>query len=120
MSHSFIVLDSKRISLNQVYCHIDKRAAPSRDASCCQHSRYTRCAVGPCSYADNLFRLTEPTVIPPVVLELCSVAILHRFASPAWFEHIRKHVPADLSSMDAFVRIVQLQVILSVLLPILF
>lgn len=52
----------------------------------------------------------EPTVIPAVVLELCSAAILHRFASPAWFDHIKKHVPADLSAEDAFMRIVQLKV----------
>ncbi|KAL1738036.1 hypothetical protein HDZ31DRAFT_12653, partial [Schizophyllum fasciatum] len=36
----------------------------------------------------------EPTVVPPVLLDLCSVAILHRFSSPSWWSHICDHVSA--------------------------
>lgn len=52
----------------------------------------------------------EPTVVPPILLDLCSVAILHRFASPAWWEHIAQHVSAQLSADEAFNHVVTLQV----------
>ncbi|KAH9911387.1 uncharacterized protein B0H18DRAFT_1169579, partial [Fomitopsis serialis] len=58
----------------------------------------------------------EPTVVPPVLLELCSVAILHRFSSPAWWEHVAKHVSADIDSKAAFDNIVNLQTGQAVLL----
>ncbi|PCH41312.1 hypothetical protein WOLCODRAFT_151354 [Wolfiporia cocos MD-104 SS10] len=51
----------------------------------------------------------QPTVVPPVLLELCSVAILHRFSSPAWWEHVAKHVSADVGSKEAFDKVVNLQ-----------
>lgn len=51
----------------------------------------------------------EPTVVPPVLLDLCTVAILHRFSSPSWWEHLAKHVSADISAEDAFDRVVKLQ-----------
>ncbi|KAI5124859.1 hypothetical protein M0805_007292 [Coniferiporia weirii] len=50
----------------------------------------------------------EPTVVPPVLIDLCTVTVLHRFSSPSWYEHILKHVSADLGS-DAFDRVVKLQ-----------
>ncbi|KIY74182.1 hypothetical protein CYLTODRAFT_364601 [Cylindrobasidium torrendii FP15055 ss-10] len=50
----------------------------------------------------------EPTVIPPVIIELCSVVILHRFSSPAWWEHLKKRVPAELDSA-AFDKVVRLK-----------
>lgn len=52
----------------------------------------------------------EPTVLPPVIIDLCNVIILHRFQSPAWWNHIVKHVSADFSLGDAFDRVVRLQV----------
>ncbi|KAF8138654.1 hypothetical protein EV363DRAFT_538664 [Boletus edulis] len=51
----------------------------------------------------------EPTVVPPVLLDLCTVAILHRFSSPSWWEHLAKHVSADISEEDAFDRVVRLE-----------
>ncbi|KAG6817206.1 hypothetical protein H0H87_011564 [Tephrocybe sp. NHM501043] len=50
----------------------------------------------------------EPTVVPPVLLDLCTVVILHRFSSPSWWEHLIKHVSADFAS-DAFDKVVKLQ-----------
>ncbi|TDL16631.1 hypothetical protein BD410DRAFT_615335 [Rickenella mellea] len=50
----------------------------------------------------------EPTVVPPTLISLCSVAILHRFSSPSWCEHIANHVSADLSTTVAFERVVTL------------
>jgi len=50
----------------------------------------------------------EPTVVPPVLLDLCSVAFMHRFSSQCWWDHISKHFSADLSS--AFDEIVRLKV----------
>ncbi|KAH8113307.1 P-loop containing nucleoside triphosphate hydrolase protein [Phellopilus nigrolimitatus] len=52
----------------------------------------------------------EPTIVPPVLIDLCSIAIMHRFSSPSWWEHIKKHVSADLSCTDAYDRIVKLRV----------
>lgn len=52
----------------------------------------------------------EPTVVPPVLLDLCTVTILHRFSSPSWWEHLIKHVSADFTGSDAFDKVVRLQV----------
>jgi hypothetical protein len=49
-------------------------------------------------------------VVPPVLLDLCTVAILHRFSSPTWWQHLIQHVPTDFSQSDAFDKIVRLQV----------
>ncbi|KAL0949678.1 hypothetical protein HGRIS_009716 [Hohenbuehelia grisea] len=51
----------------------------------------------------------EPTVVPPVLLDLCSVQILHRFSSPAWWDHLSGHVSADFSGSDAFDKVVRLK-----------
>ncbi|KIJ70249.1 hypothetical protein HYDPIDRAFT_172121 [Hydnomerulius pinastri MD-312] len=51
----------------------------------------------------------EPTVVPPVLLDLCTVSIMHRFSSPSWWEHLAKHVSADISAEDAFDRVVRLE-----------
>jgi DNA helicase HerA-like ATPase len=51
----------------------------------------------------------EPTVVPPVLLDLCSVAVLHRFSSPKWWQHLIQHVPTDFSNSDAFDKVVKLQ-----------
>lgn len=48
--------------------------------------------------------------MPPVLLDLCTVAILHRFSSPAWWEHLAHHVSAEFSGSDAFDKVVKLQV----------
>ena len=52
----------------------------------------------------------EPTVIPPVILDLTSVAILHRFSSPSWLAHVEKHVAARLGDDEAFDKVVRLEV----------
>lgn len=54
--------------------------------------------------------VAEPTVVPPVLLDLCTVAILHRFSSPSWWEHVAHHVSADVSAEEAFDKVVGLQV----------
>jgi hypothetical protein len=51
----------------------------------------------------------EPTVLPSAFIALCSVIILHRFASAAWWEHLKKHIPATMSSEDSFDRVVTLK-----------
>ncbi|KAH9951839.1 hypothetical protein B0H21DRAFT_818261 [Amylocystis lapponica] len=51
----------------------------------------------------------EPTVVPAVLLDLCGIVILHRFSSPSWWDHVARHVSADLSDSDAFDRIVRLR-----------
>ncbi|TFK43390.1 hypothetical protein BDQ12DRAFT_642878 [Crucibulum laeve] len=51
----------------------------------------------------------EPTVVPPVLLDLCSIAILHRFSSPSWWQHLINHVSADFSDSDAFDKVIRLQ-----------
>jgi len=48
----------------------------------------------------------EPTVVPPVLLDLCSVALMHRFSSRTWWEHVSKHFSADLTNgFDEIVRL---------------
>ncbi|KAK1236705.1 Vacuolar protein-sorting-associated protein 33 [Marasmius sp. AFHP31] len=57
----------------------------------------------------------EPTVIPSVILDLCSVAVLHRFSSPSWWEHLVKHVSADFADgNNAFDEVVKLQAMILV------
>ncbi|KAG1897623.1 uncharacterized protein F5891DRAFT_1129898 [Suillus fuscotomentosus] len=51
----------------------------------------------------------EPTVVPPVLLDLCTVAIMHRFSSPAWWDHLARHISADVSVDAAFDTVVKLQ-----------
>jgi len=51
----------------------------------------------------------EPTVVPPVLLDLCTVTFLHRFSSPSWWDHLMKHVSADFAGGDAFDKVVKLQ-----------
>ncbi|KAL4075519.1 hypothetical protein J3A83DRAFT_4485116 [Scleroderma citrinum] len=51
----------------------------------------------------------EPTVIPSVLLDLCTVSIIHRLSSPSWWEHLSKHVSADISSEAAFDRVAKLE-----------
>lgn len=70
-----------------------------------QGTRLTVWAVQTC-----LTPLIEPTVVPPVLLDLCSVAILHRFSSPSWLSHVEKHVAARMATDEAFDEVVRLQV----------
>ncbi|KAI6033696.1 hypothetical protein BKA83DRAFT_4179910 [Pisolithus microcarpus] len=51
----------------------------------------------------------EPTVIPPVLMDLCTVAIMHRFSSPAWWDHLARHVATDVSSDQGFETVVKLK-----------
>ncbi|KAG8913660.1 hypothetical protein FRC00_000405 [Tulasnella sp. 408] len=50
----------------------------------------------------------EPTVIPPALLDLCSITIMHRFSSVGWFDHLSKHVSSDFGS-EAFDSVVKLK-----------
>jgi hypothetical protein len=54
--------------------------------------------------------IAEPTVMPPVLLDLCTVSILHRFSSPSWWKHLTLHVSADVSDQRAFDKVVRLKV----------
>lgn len=51
----------------------------------------------------------EPTVIPPILLDLCTMAIIHRFSSLAWWNHLSNHLAAEFEPM-AFDTVVGLQV----------
>ena len=37
----------------------------------------------------------EPTVVPSSMLDLMSYIICHRFSSPSWIHHLRKHISTD-------------------------
>jgi hypothetical protein len=65
----------------------------------------------------NLRSLLEPTIVPPVLLDLCGLTILHRFSSPSWWEHLIKHVSADFTGTDVFDQVVKLQVRLLAVFP---
>ncbi|KAI0363571.1 hypothetical protein BV20DRAFT_1039877 [Pilatotrama ljubarskyi] len=51
----------------------------------------------------------EPTAVPPVLIDLCSIAIFHRFSSPAWWDAVVKRVCVDLSSDQGFNQVVKLK-----------
>ncbi|KAG8690786.1 hypothetical protein FRC11_009141 [Ceratobasidium sp. 423] len=50
----------------------------------------------------------EPTVLPPVLIDLCSCLILHRFSSKGWYDHLLSHIAADMPD-DAFAQLVSLK-----------
>ncbi|KAG6837975.1 hypothetical protein H0H93_008369 [Arthromyces matolae] len=50
----------------------------------------------------------EPTVVPSVLLDLCTMVIMHRFSSPSWYDHIIKHVSANFEGSDTFDKVVKL------------
>ncbi|GJE88802.1 hypothetical protein PsYK624_048890 [Phanerochaete sordida] len=52
----------------------------------------------------------EPTVIPSQVLELSSIILAHRFSSPAWMEHLSRHLSPcrSAASTDLFDKIAAL------------
>lgn len=66
------------------------------------------CLAFPCSHFTSA---SEPTAVPPVLIDLVSIAIFHRFSSPAWWEAVAKRVCADVSTTEAFERVVKLKVI---------
>ncbi|KAH9927147.1 uncharacterized protein BXZ73DRAFT_90829 [Epithele typhae] len=45
----------------------------------------------------------EPTAVPPVLIELCSIAIFHRFSSPAWWEAVARRSVVKLKTGQALV-----------------
>ena len=51
----------------------------------------------------------EPTVIPPVLLDLCTMAIIHRFSSLSWWNHLSNHLAAEFEP-KTFDTVVRLQV----------
>ncbi|KAH9894405.1 hypothetical protein C8Q73DRAFT_515623 [Cubamyces lactineus] len=51
----------------------------------------------------------EPTAVPPVFIDLCSIAIFHRFSSPAWWDSVAKRVCADVSNEQGFTQVVKLK-----------
>ena len=48
--------------------------------------------------------------MPPVLIDLCSIAIFHRFSSPAWWDSVAKRVCADVSNEQGFTQVVKLKV----------
>ncbi|KAF7981663.1 hypothetical protein HWV62_32784 [Athelia sp. TMB] len=71
--------------------------------------KYLSATKGTTGLTKSLLTLTQPTVVPLVLLDLCTVAILHRFQSPSWWKHLAEHVSADVSAEDAFEKVVGLQ-----------
>lgn len=51
----------------------------------------------------------EPTVIPPILLDLCTMAIIHRFSSLSWWNHLSNHLAAEFEP-KTFDTVVGLQV----------
>ncbi|KAG8687703.1 hypothetical protein FRC08_011845 [Ceratobasidium sp. 394] len=56
----------------------------------------------------------EPTVLPPVLIDLCSCLIMHRFSSKRWYDHLLGHIAADMPD-DAFAQLVSLKACMVVL-----
>ncbi|KAI9066396.1 hypothetical protein FKP32DRAFT_1645965 [Trametes sanguinea] len=51
----------------------------------------------------------EPTAVPPVLIDLCNIAIFHRFSSPAWWDAVAKRVCANSTSDQGFAEVVKLK-----------
>ena len=49
-----------------------------------------------------------------MVIDLCNIAIFHRFSSPAWWDAVAKRVCADVSTVEGFERVVKLKVRISI------
>jgi len=43
-------------------------------------------------YGARVIISTQEPTIPPRLIDLCSLIIIHRFSSPEWFNVVRKHV----------------------------
>lgn len=48
--------------------------------------------------------------MPTVLIDLCSIAIFHRFSSPAWWDAVAKRVCVDVSNEQGFNQVVKLKV----------
>lgn len=55
-------------------------------------------------------KFSEPTAVPPVLIDLCNIVIFHRFSSPAWWDAVARRVCADVSSTEGFERVMNLKV----------
>jgi hypothetical protein len=93
-------LTKSLLTLTREQRHLAMRVIISTQGKCSHQTRSLVLTIHP----------TEPTVVPPVLLDLCTVSILHRFSSPSWWDHLAKHVSADISADDAFDRVVKLEV----------
>ncbi|CDO74623.1 hypothetical protein BN946_scf184325.g10 [Trametes cinnabarina] len=51
----------------------------------------------------------EPTAVPPVLIDLCNIAIFHRFSSPAWWDAVAKRVCVNSTSDSGFTEVVKLK-----------
>jgi DNA helicase HerA-like ATPase len=48
----------------------------------------------------------DPTALPAALLDLCSLTVVHRFTSPAWWQHLKQHLGAEGTlSADWFDRV---------------
>ena len=60
--------------------------------------------------ASSSTTLVEPTAVPSVLIDLCSIAIFHRFSSPAWWDAVARRVCTDVSNTEGFEQVVRLKV----------
>lgn len=61
--------------------------------------------------ATRVIIATQEPTISPNLLDLCSMTIVHRFTSPAWYEALKSHLAAVSSEKEASKRGMQNQIV---------
>lgn len=51
--------------------------------------------------ATRVIVATQEPTISPTLLDLCSMTVVHRFTSPAWYEALKSHLAAVSSGKEA-------------------
>jgi hypothetical protein len=51
----------------------------------------------------------EPSAISPMLIDLSTITILHRFQARSWWKHLSDHISAELTEED-FDRVIKLKV----------
>lgn len=51
--------------------------------------------------ATRVIVATQEPTISPTLLDLCSMTVVHRFSSPAWYEALKSHLAAVSSGKEA-------------------
>lgn len=90
---------NKFIVFDEAHKYMDNKELSSTIATAIKEMRHKGVSI--------MIASQDPTGLPPEIIELSSILIMHRFNSPAWLKHIQKAItqtavltPADLASLN--------------------
>ena len=96
---------NKFIVFDEAHKYMDNKELSSTIATAIKEMRHKGVSI--------MIASQDPTGLPPEIIELSSILIMHRFNSPAWLKHIQKAItqtaaltPADLAGLktgEAFI-----------------